>query len=538
MASTQDVFIRKSSGLTRQISARDALMYCTQNPGPLYALMYAIWAPAFYPGASMPLAVCWVLLMFPIAGLYWYFSVSMPRSGGEYVYVSRTLHPSLGLWASFMISITAVSWTGTIQDWWMKWGLNDMIRSIGIARQNQGLIHLANTMDGQWVRFFIGTFALALTGYLFLLGTKAMMRVSYWAVGMAWLAVIILGVLVVVTGKHGFERNFSRLSGTDVQTIIQAGKHAGAIFQIGFLATLYAGVTWVNLNTLGQTFSANLAGEIRGVGKSQALALFGALTIQMAAWFAIYSFIELGFGRDFMQSITALWNAGSDQYPALLAHANPHVAGEPMPQLLLAFLTGNPFILALFGICFIVATWISLAGLAFAPIRNVFAWSFDRLVPTKLSEIRTRYRAPVGAIVVVILTAFLFHILEIFFPSTVAAVAFTIIAWFLGWIVLGIAGMVYPYRRKEMFEAGPPSTQRRIGGIPVISILGFLTLAVSVFTEWAVGQAFFSGSLEFSQYAVVGVMAAIPIVIYVWAHNYHKRKGIPLSLQFSQVPPE
>ena len=98
--------------------------------------------------------------------------------------------------------------------------------------------------------------------------------------------------------------------------------------------------------------------------------------------------------------------------------------------------------------------------------------------------------------------------------------------------------MVYPYRRKEMFEAGPPSTQRRIGGIPVISILGFLTLAVSVFTEWAVGQAFFSGSLEFSQYAVVGVMAAIPIVIYVWAHNYHKRKGIPLSLQFSQVPPE
>ena len=194
-------------------------------------------------------------------------------------------------------AITAVSWTGTIQDWWMKWGLNDMIRSIGIARQNQGLINLANTMDGQWVRFFIGTFALALTGYLFLLGTKAMMRVSYWAVGMAWLAVIILGVLVVVTGKHGFERNFSRLSGTDVQTIITAGKHAGAIFQIGFLATLYAGVTWVNLNTLGQTFSANLAGEIRGVGKSQALALF-VFTTAFAATVALIGLEERAFSAN------------------------------------------------------------------------------------------------------------------------------------------------------------------------------------------------------------------------------------------------
>ena len=31
---------------------------------------------------------------------------------------------------------------------------------------------------------------------------------------------------------------------------------------------------------------------------------------------------------------------------------------------------------------------------------------------------------------------------------------------------------MFPYRRKELFEAGPPATQKRILGIPVISILG------------------------------------------------------------------
>ena len=50
------------------------------------------------------------------------FSVAMPRSGGEYIYISRTLHPALGLFACFIISITALSWTGQLQDWWIRWG--------------------------------------------------------------------------------------------------------------------------------------------------------------------------------------------------------------------------------------------------------------------------------------------------------------------------------------------------------------------------------------------------------------------------------
>jgi hypothetical protein len=53
-----------------------------------------------------------------------------------------------------------------------------------------------------------------------------------------------------------------------------------------------------------------------------------------------------------------------------------------------------------------------------------------------------------------------------------------------------------------------------------------------------VAQPFFEGDAEPSQYITVGGMAITPIVIYVIAHYYHKGKGIPLSVQFSQVPPE
>jgi amino acid transporter len=533
---TQDVFIRQSSGLTRQISARDALMYSAMNPGLLYALVYIVWAPAFYPGAHMGIGVLFVLLIFPIAGLYWYFSVSMPRSGGEYIYISRTLHPSLGLFASFVISITALSWTGQIQDWWIRWGLADAIRSVGISQESQGWIDLANFIDKPLVRFVLGTASLVLTGWLFLRGAKAMMRVSYWAVGFAWLAVLILGFLLVITGQDGFRENFDQLSGARYDEILEAGRQAGAIFGVEFVALMYAAVVYINLNTLGQTFSANLAGEVRGVAKSQALALFGSLVMQMAIWFALYMLVYGLVGTDFMHSLDSIWVSDSSQLPPTLVHAE--TSSEPVPMLLMAFMTGNPILQLLFGLCFIVATWASLAGLGFAPIRNVFAWSFDRLTPTRFSEITTKYRAPFWAIVAVIVAAELFLWLGIYSAAYSTAILYSIVAWFLGWIVLGVAGIVYPYRRKELFEAGPPATQRRIGGIPVISILGFLTLAVSIFTEWAVAQPFFKGDAESEQYITVAAMALAPIVIYLIAHFYHKSRGIPLALQFSQVPPE
>ena len=192
----------------------------------------------------------------------------------------------------------------------------------------------------------------------------------------------------------------------------------------------------------------------------------------------------------------------------------------------------------MFGLSFIVATWVSLAGLGFAPIRNVFAWSFDRLIPTSFADIKTKYRAPIWAIVAVILTAEIFLWLGIYSPAYSTAILYSIVAWFIAWIILGIAGIVYPYRRKEMFEAGPPATQKRIAGIPVISILGFITLAVSLFTEWAVAQPFIKGEAEANQYLTVAGMVVAPIVIYVIAHFYHKSRGIPLKEQFSQVPPE
>jgi len=40
-------------------------------------------------------------IVIPLSLVFAMFAAAMPRSGGDYVYVSRTLHPAFGMMSSF-----------------------------------------------------------------------------------------------------------------------------------------------------------------------------------------------------------------------------------------------------------------------------------------------------------------------------------------------------------------------------------------------------------------------------------------------------
>ena len=96
------LYTRKSSGLVREISGSAALMgsLCILNlPIAAVTLMFL---PFAFPGASMPLSV--LISLVPAAilgGVYILFGIMMPRSGGDYVFNGRALHPAVGFAANF-----------------------------------------------------------------------------------------------------------------------------------------------------------------------------------------------------------------------------------------------------------------------------------------------------------------------------------------------------------------------------------------------------------------------------------------------------
>ena len=85
--------------------------------------------------------------------------------------------------------------------------------------------------------------------------------------------------------------------------------------------------------------------------------------------------------------------------------------------------------------------------------------------------------------------------------------------------------------------------QRMNGTVPFISILGFATLAVSAFIEWSILRPFFpvggeDPALSWDAMKPIPFMMAAPIIIYAIAVVVARRREIPLSAQFGEVPPE
>ena len=93
------VFLRKATGLVREVSLIDALIMNTLGMNvAVGAVFLFLQAPANFPDGNMLVAVIigTLLMAFTLLWVYSEFAAAMPRSGGDYVFVSRALHPFLG----------------------------------------------------------------------------------------------------------------------------------------------------------------------------------------------------------------------------------------------------------------------------------------------------------------------------------------------------------------------------------------------------------------------------------------------------------
>ena len=107
------VFERTASGMVRQLSWWDGFL---SNVGTmnLFWIAYSyMWAIGLIPGSSIvgALIVVTILLVFHVL-LYAQFSAALPRSGGDYIFNSRTLSPSVGFAVNFSMVLWNMFWMG------------------------------------------------------------------------------------------------------------------------------------------------------------------------------------------------------------------------------------------------------------------------------------------------------------------------------------------------------------------------------------------------------------------------------------------
>ena len=95
------------------------LLLNVANVGVVY-IMFTYWAfPAVFPQSNLLVAIpIAAALALPFNLLYGMFASIMPRTGSEYVFLSRTFHPAIGFMASFAAAMSQAFWVG-IGGYWI-----------------------------------------------------------------------------------------------------------------------------------------------------------------------------------------------------------------------------------------------------------------------------------------------------------------------------------------------------------------------------------------------------------------------------------
>src|SRR5437870_11825820 len=145
---TTGVFLRKATGLVREVSLIDALIMNTLGMNvAVGAVFLFLQAPANFPDGNLVLAVIigTVIMAFTLLWVYSEFSAAMPRSGGDYVFVSRALHPFLGWLLSWSQGVWLIFfWIGFNAWFALVAAVPAALITIGSVTGDQGWINVAN----------------------------------------------------------------------------------------------------------------------------------------------------------------------------------------------------------------------------------------------------------------------------------------------------------------------------------------------------------------------------------------------------------
>ena len=526
-----NVYVRKSSGLVRAISSRNALIANLVGIGIVVNLFWVAFASAIYPNADLVATVpISLLLSLVVAYVYWLLASAMPRTGGDFVYVGRILHPGLGFMVNAMFVGIMVTWAGVFPGPFFGGSVLPMFfANLASATGNSYWSSAAAWAATQNAEFLVGAIIVTAVILIMFLPVKWIFRAIVGVFVISAIVYVIYIAMLLPVSNATFVSGFDAKSGTNVTSVISAASKAGVVSTVTLGGT-FIGIVYTMLSFIGYQNSAYFAGEVSGEPrKSQGIAIMIAPLIFAALTYVLYYETYAVFGRDFLvasSSLAATANSAWTNYAPVL----------PSPAYLVSFIYSNPILVAAipFGL---LITFIGFAiTYFFIPIRNIFAWAFDRVIPTKFAEVKGN---GVPWIAVLFWGAIAYISLWISVYTTIFNyLAYTNFGWWIAVAIVMVAATVFPFRKKDIYNSAPSIVRKEIGRIPVISIVGVIGIILSVFTAYSTILPSYTGApLNPTYIASILLIFLIAFIVYIASYLYHKSKGVPVELVSKELPP-
>ena len=539
-------FARKASGLVRGLSFVDAFGVGFMNQGltPSMWVMISL-GLGVYTGGNLIIATLFSALLCGIGfSLVWgILGGSMPRSGGEYIYNSRIIHPLIGIAESFGNAFVWIMWIYILAPWTVDPGLTMMFQFLGRPDISETLISKINTPFGPFaIWFFLIASLVNLIALLFVVfGLKIFARVQkvIMVLGIAGCLVILL--VFTFTSRDAFITAWNNLA-----------TQYGSLDYNGFLATARSTIeeagdvlpkTWNWFDTLGVMVAGSwlfaysycitfIAGEVKRPDKTIILANLSAILVPATfmLWLAIVLYRTVGF--EFLSATAWVDNLGEGLAGYTLPWS-PNFVG------LAAVINHNWFVVFMMAMSFIVFNlwWVALSYLAFP--RILFAWGMDRMGPKWFADIDYRWASPVKNHILCFVLGEIGILLYTIFQDQMSGLSVTGLEIVSVFGVTAVAAAIFPFSKKaKNIWDSSPYKKWNILGIPVVTIGGLVNLIyLAILFYFFIVMPDLEG-LAISSLLFYAVIWAIGVGWYFYWKKRNKDIGVDISMTFGELPPD
>ncbi len=525
------MFTRKSTGLVRQGSWLDSFVFNSSSSFLFGPLIFALSALSWLRGDDLISAEVIALgFCLAIAAMYAIMTANMPRSGGDYVFNSRILHPSIGFAFNFSLWIWQLFSAAFTLYFVTNYALSPGLLVLGFYSGNQTLSAAGNFLGEPINSLIFATILNIVFTVVFALGIKKTFRILNVLWSVTILGTVVMIVSLALTHLSSFEGAFNgyvrSVNGTGTVSNPFAYVQSASYSQLGSglvlpaIAICASSVIWVFWETY-------VAGEVRrsGIAKRNFSTMGGAAVINGALFIAFIFLLYRSVTPSFISGLANL------SYPGGLF-------SSPLQSITATVIlaSGNFYSALLVVVAITLGTTVLLLpALYLQPIRSMFAWSIDGILPAKVSQVNEKYHTPIfstalvfviieGALIVI--TAEYQSLLTIFF-AVIIAPAFSSV------FPTAISAILSPIRRKSL-GTGRGSTK-----LITTPLLGLISLAFILFMTYVFvaneGSFYLTNTLVLLNFIFIPIGFGIYFISYYFAKSRH---NIDLNLIAKEIPPE
>jgi amino acid transporter len=549
-AASQSHFARRATGFVRDVKVSDAVIFNVLPACPGLVMAVSIfWVLTAFSGVNVyACIVITAICSFLISGAFGLLSQIMPRSGADYILISRSLHPALAVGSSILIGASSMLAMGYWGVFTAKICIGPMLTMVGVAADSSTLQSWGGTIASKPWDMLVGFGEIALLALIMAYGMRFMMRVQFWLFTLGMVGFVVAALTLLTTSRSSFIGHYNNYAQPFTHRpdsyhyfIAQANKagtnlstttdwHNTVVASGAFIAF---GV-WV-------WFSTNLAGEIRQAGtRKNWYSMLGGLAVTFGSILIMIGLLYHTIGQQFLTAVTAV---SSD--PTVYTLPN-----SPWWITLVAAIHTNTLFVAFLGITFVCWAPLIVYIQIVQPVRALFAWAFDQVIPEQIAQINERTHTPVLLLGVIAVASLPFLYAAAYTTSFFKYIALSTIVGFPTFVLVGIGAILFPYKKKAAYEASVSNIN--FLGVPLMVFFGIGSIVAGLFGAWlwleypqlglpgagkSLADQLFttpgSGGL-----ALIATCLIAGAIIFYLGKAWRKSQGIDLSLNYLEIPPE